>query len=148
MPELASVQVSVVLCAATPEALDRLVPPGHGARAIRTAPDELLFVGPPDVGRDVLREVEDRVVALDTDALALEVTDGWASWVLRGPDARDALRRVSLLEPPLEGWIQGDVAGLPTKVLADPEELLLLVPASTEEHLRARLAPSVTEVPS
>lgn len=148
MPELAPARVSVVLCAASEEALDRLVAPGFGARPIRTAPDESLFVAAQDVGGDVHREVADRVAALDADALTADVTDAWAAWELRGPDARAALLRVSRLEVPDDGWVQGDVAGLAAKVVGGSGGLLVLVPASVGEHLRARLASTRTEVPA
>ena len=143
MPDLERVGASVILCAASADALDRLIPPGHGARTLRTAPDEALFVTSADVGRDVLREVEDRIAALDPDTLTLDVSDGWAFWSLRGSDAHPAFLRVSLLELPPEGWAQGDVAHLPAKVLtrhdAGTDEVLLLVAASVGDHLRARL---------
>jgi hypothetical protein len=55
---------------------------------------------------------------------------------------------VSGLEVPDDGWVQGDVAGLAAKVVGGSGGLLVLVPASVGEHLRARLASTRTEVPA
>ena len=112
----------MVLCSADAAALDALVAPGHGARMLRTAPDEALFVADPAVGADVAREVEDRIAALDADALVLDVSDGWAAWSLAGDDARRAFSYLSHLDPPGNGgFVQGDVARVAAKVLDEPE---------------------------
>jgi hypothetical protein len=128
----------VVACLATPEALDALPTP-EGATACRTAPDELLLLTGPDAAGRVLAAASDRLRALDEDALALEVTDGWTAFTLAGPDTREAFARLSALELPVAGFLQGDVARVPAKVLAEPERLLLLVPSSWAEHVRERI---------
>jgi hypothetical protein len=140
VPELNRVDVGVVLCAADTAALDALVPPGYGSRALRTAPDEVLFVCEPSIARDVAREVRDRVAALDEDALVLDVSDGWAAARLAGNDARTAFSFVSELAPPGEDdELQGDVARVHAKVLGDADGITLLVPAYWGHHLRTRL---------
>jgi hypothetical protein len=131
--------VAVVLCSADAAALDALVAPGHGARMLRTAPDEALFVAGPAVAADVTREVEDRIAALDHDALVLDVSDGWAAWSLAGDDARRAFSFLSHLDPPSDGvFVQGDVARVAAKVLDEPDGLTILVPAYWREHVRER----------
>jgi len=137
--ELQDRAVAVVLCSANAAALDALVAPGHGARMLRTAPDEALFVARPTVAADVRREVEDRIAALDADALVLDVSDGWAAWSLAGDDASRALSFLSHLDPPdAGGFVQGDVARVAAKVLDEPGGLTILVPAYWREHLRER----------
>ena len=106
MAELRDRAVAVVLCSADAAALDALVAPGHGARLLRTAPDEALFVVRPAVAADVMREVEDRIAALDADALVLDVSDGWAAWSLAGDDARRAFSFLSQLDPPGDGRVR------------------------------------------
>lgn len=142
MPELRALEVSVVACHAEAATLDRLVPPGHGARTLRVAPDKVLFVAPGSVAEDVAREVADRVAALEPDALVLDVTDGWAAWSLTGADAHRAFSYLSQLAPPETdggGFVQGDVARVAAKVLAEPDGgLTILVPAYWREHLRER----------
>ena len=131
--------MAVVLCSADAAALDALIAPGHGARMLRTAPDEALFVADPAVGSDVAREVEDRIAALDDDALVLDVSDGWAAWSLAGDDARRAFSYLSHLDPPGDGgFVQGDVARVAAKVLEEPNVLTILVPAYWREHVRER----------
>jgi len=131
--------VGAIVCAASPEALDRLVAPGHGARMLRVAPDETMAVVAPAFTDDVRRELEDRIAALDADALVLDVSDGWLGLALTGPDADHALSYLSALEPPVaDGYVQGDVARVAAKVMREPDGLLLLVPAYWSEHVRAR----------
>jgi len=138
--ELTRAGVAVVLCAADEAALDALVLPGLGSRPLRTAPDEFLFVCAPAVAADVARETADRVAALDADAVVLDVSDGWVGARVRGPDAARAFSYVSQLDPPgVEGFVQGDVAHVAAKVLADADGLTILVPSYWGDHLRERL---------
>lgn len=139
MAELRARSLAVVLCGADAAALDALVAPGHGARMLRTAPDEALFVASPEVAADVAREVTDRIAALDADALVLDVGDGWAAWTLRGDDTTHAFSYLSQLDPPPDGaFVQGDVAHIGAKVLGDPDGLTILVPAYWRDHVRER----------
>ncbi len=140
MPELRATAPSVVTCHAEAATLDRLVAPGYGARTLRIAPDEALFVGPSGVATDMAREVADRVAALEPDALVLDVSDGWAGWSLAGSDAAHAFSYLSAIAPPEPGaFVQGDVARVGAKVLTDPDgAITILVPAYWREHIRER----------
>lgn len=139
MPELRSLRLAVVVCAADARALDALVAPGHAARLLRTAPDELLLVAPADVGDAVEREVRDRIAAVDADALVLDASDGWHAWALRGDDATRGLAYLTALDAPAPGaWVQGDVAGVGAIVLGEDAGFTIVVPAFHGEHIRAR----------
>ncbi len=139
MPELRAANVDVVLCQAAPATLEQLVPPGHGARPLRTAPDEILFVSRAGVGHDVLREVTDRVAAVEPDALVLDVGDGWSAWDLSGADAAHGFSYLSALElPEGDGFVQGDVAHVAAKVWVARHGITILVPASWSAYLRER----------
>jgi sarcosine oxidase gamma subunit len=138
VPELRAVERSVVLCQASTEALDALVAPGHGSRSCRTAPDEVMIVADRGREADVEHEVADRIAAFDEDAIVLDVTDGWTAWSLTGGDAREAFAYLSSLELPADGFVQGDVARVPAKVLVEPDGLVLLVPSFWGAHLRER----------
>jgi hypothetical protein len=145
--ELMPSPLGVVSCMAAPEALDALIVPG-GVRACRAAPDELLLVG-AERGAHLVREVADRVAAGDADALVLDATEGWAGWTLAGDGARDAFAFISRLVLPVDGFVQGDVAHVHAKVLAQGERIDVLVPAYWGEHLRRRIAhdcPGVLQV--
>jgi hypothetical protein len=131
--------MAVVLCSADPAALDALVTPGHGARTLRTARDEALFVCPAELAHDVAREVKDRIAALDGDALVIDVSDGWAAWSLRGDDAGHAFSYLSALDLSTdEGFVQGDVARVGAKVFVEDSGVTIVVPAYWREHLRRR----------
>jgi hypothetical protein len=89
----------------------------------------------------VVRELEDRIAALEPDGLVLDVTDGWAGWTLVGPGAERALAAVSpLAAPDVDAFVQGDVARVGAKVLGEPDgALTILVPSSVEDHVVERL---------
>ena len=139
MSEIRDRPVGVIVCAAEPSALDRLVAPGHGARMLRVAPDETMAVATRDVIEDIRRELHDRITALDDDALVADVSDGWTAIALTGPDADRALSYLSALEPPeADDFVQGDVSRVAAKIVREPDGLLVLVPAYWGEHLRTR----------
>ena len=139
MPDLRPRSVSVILCSADAAALDALVAPGHGARTLRTAPDETLAIARRDAADVVTRELEDRIAALDADALVVDVTDGWSAWALTGSDAARAFSYLSALDPPEPGaFVQGDVARVGTIALGEDDGITILVPAYWGEHVRER----------
>lgn len=140
MVEIRSTPIAVICAQASPEVLDRLVAPGYDATVCRTAGDEILVFCPPAVAEDVLREVTDRLPALDEDGLVLDLTDGWHAWTLAGADARDGFASVSALAlPDGDGFIQGHVAHVSAKVLTVGDDVTIVVPAYWSEHLRQRL---------
>jgi hypothetical protein len=132
-------RVGVVSASATPESLDALVVPGR-ATPCRVAEDELMLLCEPAVAAEVAREVETRLTVLDPDALVLETTDGWAASVIAGAHARERLGSLSRLQLPEHGFVQGEVAHVPAKVLVETDRIRILVPAALEHHLRSRLA--------
>ena len=140
MPDLTARSIAVTLCAAEAAALDTLVPPGHDARAVRTAPDELLFLASPAVAEDIVREVTERIGAIDQDAVVLDVSDGWAGWSLTGADAVAAFTIVSALEPrrPAASY-RARLRGSRQRCYGEDDGLTILVPAYWSDHLRKRL---------
>jgi hypothetical protein len=131
--------LGVIVCSATASALDRLDPPGHGARMMRVASDETMAVVDVALAEDVRRALHDRATALDDDALVVDVSDGWAAVALTGDDADRAFSYLSGLDPPdADGFTQGDVARVAAKVLRDDAGLVILVPAYWRDHVRAR----------
>jgi hypothetical protein len=137
--ELRPCEVAVVACHARPGALDELAP----ARALpfRVAPDELLLLAAPDaadaVGADAARALAER----DAGALVLDRSDAFAAFTLGGDGADEAFRRLSAVPLPAErpALLQGLVAHVPARVLALEGSLHVLVPASVDHHLRARV---------
>lgn len=136
MLELAATRSSVVGAFASPEALDALSP--AGAYRCRVAPDEAMFVAEADVAGALVRDAS-AVTAGDPDAVVLDMTDGWTVWTLAGDGARDTFAFLSELELPDEGYVQGDVAHVPVRVIARRDRLQLFVPAMWGAYLRERI---------
>ena len=145
MAELRRVSPTVVAVHARSALLDTVAP--ADAIVHRVAADEVMVSGPAD-GAAALVAAREQAVVEDDGAVVLDVTDGWAAWAIEGSDARLAFSRVSTLELPPAGTLQGDVLRLPARVAASAEELVLLVPAAygawVERKLRER-CPELTE---
>ena len=109
-----------------------------GATALRIAPRELMLVGRIDMA-DIRGAVGD-------DGLVEDVADAWVSFVLEGSDVSAVFARLSELELPNEGWIQGDVARAAAKVLVEPGRLQILVPAMLGSHVEERIRTDAAEV--
>jgi len=135
--ELARALVGVVTASAEAGALDLLLVPGR-ALACRVADDELLLLSAPRVTDEVAREVATRLAALDTDALVIDTTDGWAAISVVGEAARENFSLLSRLELPEAGFLQGEVVHVPAKVVAGDDRVLILVPSIWEAHLHDR----------
>ena len=145
MLELARTEAAVVTCMASPEALDAVHVP-RTVTMVRVAPDELLLIGAPGSAARVVAAAAKTTHGIDDDALVMDVTDGWTVWTLGGGDAHDAFERLSMLELPAVGVVQGDVARLPVKVVVDGERLRLAVPSSWAAYLRERIVGLALEV--
>ena len=139
MRELARALIGVVTASAEAGALDLLLVPGR-ALACRVADDELLLLSAPPVTDEVAREVATRLAALDTDALVIDTTDGWAAISVVGDDARASFGLLSRLELPEAGFLQGEVVHVSAKVVAGDDRVLILVPSIWEAHLHDRAA--------
>jgi sarcosine oxidase gamma subunit len=137
VPELREGAVRVTGVFASPEACERVAaePDAH-----RIAPEEAMLLG------DVPEDLEAAVRELDPDALVLDVSDGWTLLELVGPDAREAFARISELELPGSGFVQGEVARVGVRVLVDGDRLRLLVPAMWTEHVRERILADAAEL--
>jgi hypothetical protein len=127
----------VVTILASGDVCDRVEPPA-GSASCRIAPNEVMLVGTDDAGS----------VRADVPGAALveAVSDAWTSFVLDGPDASDVFARVSELRLPATGWIQGEVAGAPAKVLVEAGYITILVPANLAAHVEERLRIDAAEV--
>jgi sarcosine oxidase gamma subunit len=103
--------------------------------AFRVSPTEVMLLGEASV------EVLERAVrGHDPDALVLDVSEGWALVPLEGQNAREAFARLSELELPAEGFVQGEVARIGARVLVREGGVDLLVPAMLGAHVRERVA--------
>src|SRR5206468_8782332 len=135
---LRPVEVTVICVMAEPWAIDSWESKIAKERRLRTAPDEVLIVAAVGAREAIRMEAQNAVAALDADALIADVTDGWTAWQLDGRDARSEFARLSALDLPADGWVQGDVARVAAKVIAEPGRILILVPSFWRDHLRDR----------
>ncbi len=83
---------------------------------------------------------------LDPDAVVLDVSDGWAVHTLEGPDAREAFSRLSELDLPDAGFVQGEAARIGIRVLVEGDRLDLLVPSALAAHLHERIEADCAEL--
>jgi hypothetical protein len=104
--------------------------PGAG----RVAADEVMVAGP--IADDIRRAIE----KVDPRALVRDASDGWIEIALSRRSARNIVAHLSELElPPGPGYVQGDVARVPVRVLVGEDGVSLFVGASHEAHLRRRI---------
>jgi sarcosine oxidase gamma subunit len=109
--------------------------------ACRVGPTEVAIVG--DVSTAAVLQAVRR---LDPDAVVLDVSDGWVAHTLEGPGARDALSRMTELELPVSGFVQGEVARIGVRMLVDGDRIDLLVPSMQADHLLDRIRTDCAEL--
>jgi sarcosine oxidase gamma subunit len=131
--ELRATAFDIVSIHAAAQACDAVM---SEAGACRVAPDEAMLIGSPGAAPELVARITE---AVDAHAVVLDETDGWMAWSLHGEDARHAASYLSPLELPGEGFIQGDVAHLPAKVLVRDGAVHVLVPAMLGHELRRRI---------
>lgn len=131
MAELSTTRPNVTAVLASAAGCER-VSPLWGACAV--SPVEVAIVG--DASITALRRAVEHV---DPDAVVRDVSDGWLMHTLEGPGARDAFARLSELELPASGFVQGAVARIGVRVLVQGDRVDLLVPSMLAAHLRERI---------
>lgn len=137
MLELQRTLAAVVGCYARPAALDALAT--GGALTIRVASDELLLLTAANDAASLLASAERALAALDAHALALDVSSGFAVWLVRGawPEAVARLCAVAPPEPP--ACFQALFAHVPAKLVVRADELLVVVSSVVSHHVRERV---------
>ena len=138
MAELRTSSPPVTSVLASTDACERVAGlPG----ACRVGPTEVAIVG--DVSTAAVLQAVRR---LDPDAVVLDVSDGWVGHTLEGPGARDALSRMTELELPVSGFVQGEVTQIGVRMLVDGDRIDLLVPSMHADHLRDRIRADCAEL--
>ena len=143
MAELVATAVSVVVAFADAHALDVLAP--AGARTCRVAPDEMMFVAEPATAGRLTRDAG-AVTAGDPDAVVIDASDGWACWTIAGEGTGAAFARLSELHAPDGGFVCGDVAHVPVRVIGDDGALHLFVPSMWRDYLREQILSRCADV--
>ena len=138
MAELSTSAPTVTAVLASPDACERVSAlPG----ACPISRGEVAIVG--DASITALRQAVQRI---DPDAVVRDVSDGWAMYTISGERARDAFARLSELELPTSGFVQGAVARIGVRVLVEGDRVDLLVPSMLAAHLRERIQDECREL--
>jgi hypothetical protein len=135
--ELRVVSPTVVAVLASAPAIDAL-PVAEGAMTCRVAPREALVIGATLSPADIVVD--------DAGAIVEDVTDGWAAFELTGGDAVEAFARLSELELPDTGFVQGDVARIGAKIVVASGRITILVPAMLGAFVNERIRTDCAEV--
>ncbi|MEP6759434.1 MAG: hypothetical protein ABJB55_09585 [Actinomycetota bacterium] len=138
MAELRTVSPTVFAVLASAHAIDALRVP-RGATMCRVAPREALVIGGSELSAA-------DIVIDEQGAIVEDVTDGWAGFELAGDDVHEAFARLSELELPGDGFVQGDVARIGAKVVAAPGRVTILVPAMLGAFVEERIRTDCAEV--
>jgi sarcosine oxidase gamma subunit len=134
--ELRALSPTVVAVLASAATCDGVAAPAD-ATLCRVAPRELLLIGDVEAG-DVRVD--------EPGAIVEDVSDGWAAFELAGDDAAEAFARLSELEFPSEGIVQGEVARIGAKLIVAPGRLTILVPSMLGAFLEERIRTDCAEV--
>ena len=138
MAELRTVSPTVIAVLASAAAIDALSVP-DGATMCRVAPREALVIRGSGL-------FADDVVLGEQGAIVEDVSDAWAAFELAGDDVAEAFSRLSELELPENGFVQGDVARIGAKVLAAPDRITILVPAMLGAFIDERIRTDCAEL--
>jgi hypothetical protein len=133
--ELTQPDLCVIRLCARPAAIGQL---GRSEKSGRIAPDELLLLAPSREAERVLAELSAELERLDPTGIVLDHSDAFVLTTF-SDQAREALARLTPIPIPADGFVQGPVAGVPCKVFATPDELLLLAPSTYAHHVRERI---------
>jgi hypothetical protein len=136
--ELRTISPTVIAVLASAGAIDALSVP-DGAAICRVAPREALVIGGSGL-------FADDVVLGEQGAIVEDVSDGWAGTELAGDDAQEAFSRLSELELPENGFVQGDVTRIGAKVLTAPDRITILVPAMLGAFVEERIRTDCAEL--
>lgn len=140
MLELALAEATVARCLARADALDSL--PGlEDVFRGRVAADELMLIALAPGRQDLVEAAAAHLDGIDPDGTVIDETDGWTIWTVSGDAVDEAFARLSALPLPAtqSAFLQGAVAGVPAKVVAEPGRLHIVVVASLGHHVRERI---------
>ena len=122
-----------------PEALDKLTPP-PGVRAGRVAGDEVLWVA--DSGRvgELLEALGAALSGYGNRATVVDHSDGYALFVLTGPERNEVFSRLSSIRiPEADAFVQGNFAGVPARTFCSADRLEVIVTSDVAWFVGTRL---------
>jgi hypothetical protein len=137
--EIRPADAVIVACFGSPEALDGA--PDDLGSLLRVAPDEVWVMGPRTRRAQLLAVSSEWLAIVDGAGVAVDQTDGWAIWAVRGPRVDDLFGRLSVSPLPGErpALVQGALSGVPGKVVFADDATYYMVPSPAGHHLRDRM---------
>jgi len=109
-----------------------------GARVLRLAPDDLLVLTPGQ-RHPVLDALHEEIAGVDQHAIVTTEAGFAGAWFSADHVRRWVAGNADWLLPDGDGFHQGQVAGLPAKILVDGQEALVAVPTPMARELAERL---------
>jgi hypothetical protein len=122
-----------------PEALDKLTPP-PGVRAGRVAGDEVLWVGESGRVGELLEVLRAELSGYGNRATVVDHSDGYALFVLTGPERNELFSRLSSIRvPDTDAFVQGNFAGVPARTFCSADRLEVIVTSDVAWFVGDRL---------
>jgi sarcosine oxidase gamma subunit len=121
------------------EALDKLTPP-PGVRAGRVAGDEVLWVS--DAGRadELVQALGAQLSGHGNRAAVIDHSDGYALFTLSGEGREELFARLSSIRlPDVDGFLQGNFAGVPSRIFRSDDRLEVIVTSDVAWFVGGRL---------
>jgi hypothetical protein len=122
-----------------PAALDKLEPP-PGVRAGRVAGDEVLWVSEPGRAEELVQALGAQLSGQGNRAAVVDHTDGYALFTLAGEERDELFARLSSIRIPLaDGFVQGNFAGVPSRIFRSQDRLEVIVTSDVAWFVGGRL---------
>jgi sarcosine oxidase gamma subunit len=122
-----------------PEALDKLTPP-PGVRAGRVAGDEVLWVGEPGLAGELVQALGAQLSGHGNRAAVVDHSDGYALFTLTGDGREQLFARLSSIRlPDRNGFVQGNFAGVPSRIFRRDDRLEVIVTSDVAWFVGGRL---------
>ena len=122
-----------------PEALDKLTPP-PGVRAGRVATDEVLWVSEPGRAEELVQALGAQLSGQRNRAAVVDHTDGYVLFTLAGEGHEELFARLSSIRiPRVDGFVQGNFAGVPARIFRSQGRLQVIVTSDVAWFVGGRL---------
>jgi hypothetical protein len=122
-----------------PAVLDKLKPP-PGVRAGRVAGDEVLWVSEPGRAEELVQALGAQLSGQGNRAAVVDHTDGYALFALAGEGREELFARLSSIRiPEADGFVQGNFAGVPSRIFCTQDRLEVIVTSDVAWFVGGRL---------
>ena len=121
------------------QTLDGLATPAD-VQSGRVAADEVLWVAAPGRATELVEDARRQLAGAGSKGCAIDHSDGYALFTLRGDDAGEVFARLSSVRLPADGgFVQGQFAQVPGRIFAGADAIDVIVTADVAWFVRERL---------